>query len=208
MSNFDVKEFLNGIDQEGSDELNPIPPKQFTTELYKKWFRSKTSSGFLAIKPWFEGMKFKIDIGKTAPEGKLISSTNVYLDAFDSAAYLKSIANGTAITNYPANERTGIPSPEGFSSYGGSEINGKPVSRIFKSHYWQNGDSFDPNAFAWKCGHFAARKSESGAFIPDLKSPISVDFIKVTRQDICSISYLLDLSLAAYVANNSDWYEQ
>ena len=111
-------EFLNGIDQEGSDELNPIPPKQFTTELYKKWFRSKTSSGFLAIKPWFEGMKFKIDIGKTAPEGKLISSTNVYLDAFDFAAYLKSIANGTAVTNYPANERTGIAAKDAESRHG------------------------------------------------------------------------------------------
>ena len=208
MSNFDVKEFLNSIDESDSDELNPIPPKEFTTDLYKKWFRSKTQSGFLSIKPWFEGMKFKIDIGKTSPEGKLISSTNVYVDAFDFAAYLKSIASGNAVTNYPANDRSGSPSPEGFASYGGADINGKPVSRIFKAHYWQNGDSFDSTSFAWKCGHFAAKKSDTGAFIPDLKNAISVDFIKVTRQDICSISYLLDLSLTAYVANNPDWYDQ
>lgn len=210
MSDFNVNEFLSSLDDDASQEDSPVmnPPKEFTTDLYKKWFRSKTQSGFLSIKPWFAGMKFKIDIGKTNPDGKLISSTSVYLDAFDFGAYLRSIVNGTADKNFPANERNGIPSPEGFASYGGAEINGKPVSRIFKAHYWQNGDSFDESAFAWKCGHFAARKSDTGAFIPDLKSPISVDFLKVTRQDICSISYLIDLSLMAYVSNNSEWYDQ
>ena len=40
-----------------------------------------------------------------------------------------------------------------------------------------------------------------------MKSPISVDSIKVTRQDICSISYLLDLALTSHVSNNPNWYE-
>lgn len=202
---FDVNEFIGSL--EDSTDIADQPPKEYQTDLYKKWFRSKSQSGFLSIKPWFQGMKFKIDIGKTSPEGKLISSTNVYVDAFDFAAYLRSITNGTATINYPANERSGIPSPEGFASYGGADINGKPISRIFKAHYWQNGESYDSNAFAWKCGHFAAKKSDTGAFIPDLKSALSVDFLKVTRQDICSISYLLDVSLFGYVANNPDWYD-
>jgi hypothetical protein len=71
-----------------------------------------------------------------------------------------------------------------------------------------NGETPDPSAFVFKCGHFAARKSESGAFIPDMKQLISVDSIKVTRQDISSISYLLDLGMISYVSNNTDWYEQ
>jgi len=202
---FDVDEFIGTLEDDPA--LADQPPKEYQTDLYKKWFRSKTQSGFVSIKPWFQGMKFKIDIGKTSSEGKLISSTNVYVDAFDFAAYLKSIVSGTAVVNYPANERSNIPSPEGFASYGGADINGKPVSRIFKAHYWQNGESFDSNAFAWKCGHFPAKKSDTGAFIPDLKSPISVDFLKVSRQEICSISYLLDVSLFGYVANNPDWYD-
>jgi len=86
-------------------------------------------------------------------------------------------------------------------------IEGTPVSRIFKSPYWQSGETFDSTSFVWKCGHFAAKKSDSGAFIPDMKQMISMDTIKVTRQDICSISYLLDLSLTSYVTNNTDWYE-
>lgn len=182
--------------------------KEYQQDLYKKWFRSKTQSGFLAIRPWNEALKMKIDIGKTSPEGKLISSTAVFVDSIDFAAYLRSITIGMASVNYPANDKMGIPTAEGFVSYGGTTLDGKPISRIFKSHYWQTGDTVDSTAFVWKCGHFAARKSESGAFIPDMKSPISVDQIKVTRQDICSISYLMDLSMVSHVTNNQDWYEQ
>jgi hypothetical protein len=49
--------------------------------------------------------------------------------------------------------------------------------------------------------------SDSGAFIPDMKNPLSVDSIKVTRQDIHSISYIVDLAMISHVANRTDWYE-
>lgn len=204
-----VEDFLSSLDDDGSpsDTIKNSDNKEFHQELYKKWFKSKTQSGFLAIRPWHQALKMKIDIGKTSPEGKLISSTAVFVDAIDFSAYLKSITTGNAVTNYPQNDRMGVPTNEGFVSYGGAVIDGKPISRIFKAHYWQSTESYDETAFVWKCGHFAARKSDSGAFIPDMKSPLSVDQIKVTRQDICSISYLMDLSLISYVTNNQDWYE-
>jgi hypothetical protein len=206
----DVEQFTEAYNesyQHAMDEVQiPTEEKKYDQDLYKKWFRSKTQSGFLSIKPWYQGLKFKIDIGKTSPEGKLLSSTMVFVDAIDFAAYLRSVCNLTAPTLFPQNDKGGVPTAEGFVSYGGGIIEQKPVSRIFKSHYWQNGESFDSTAFVWKCGHFAARKTESGAFIPDMKSPISVDSIKVTRQDLLSISYMLDLSLVSHVTNNSDWY--
>jgi len=204
-----VEDFLSSLDDDGSpvETMKNSDNKEFHQELYKKWFRSKTQSGFLAIRPWHQALKMKIDIGKTSPEGKLISSTAVFVDAIDFSAYLKSITTGNAVTNYPQNDKMGVPTNEGFVSYGGAVIDGKPISRIFKAHYWQSAESYDSTAFVWKCGHFAARKSDSGAFIPDMKSPLSVDQIKVTRQDICSISYLMDLSLTSYVTNNQDWYE-
>ena len=180
--------------------------KNYETDLYKKWFRSKTQSGFLAIRPWHQALKMKIDIGKTSSEGKLLSSTAVFVDSVDFAAYLKSVSNATAIHNFPANDKMGAPTAESFVSYGGAIIDGKPVSRIFKAHYWQSGENYDNSSFVWKCGHFAARKSDSGAFIPDMKSVISVDQIKVSRQDVCSISYLLDLSMISYAAHNQNWY--
>lgn len=204
----DIDEFISSLDNnEAQPNLKNIDNKDYQQDLYKKWFRSKTQSGFLAIRPWHQALKMKIDIGKTSSEGKLLSSTAVFVDAVDFAAYLRSISNGTAPVNYPQNERLGSPTPESFVSYGGATIDGKPVSRIFKAHYWQSGEEYDTTSFVWKCGHFAARKSDSGAFIPDMKSPLSVDQIKVTRQDICSISYLMDLSMISHVTNNQDWYE-
>jgi len=120
---------------------------------------------------------------------------------------LKAITNGTAAGAYPANEKLGVPTAEGFVSYGGAKIDGKPISRIFKAHYWQNGDSFDSSSFVFKTGHFEARMAESGAFIPDMKNIISFDSIKVSRQDIHSISYIVDLAIMSHVSNKTDWYD-
>lgn len=184
-----------------------VAEKNYEKDLYKKWFRSKTQSGFLSIRPWFAGMKFKIDIGKISQDGKLASSTNVFVDAADFAAWLRAVVQGYAERDFVANERTGVVTNEGFVSYGGTEINHKPVSRILKIHYWQNGENYDPSAFVFKAGHFEARKSDTGAFLPNMKAPISVDSIKVTRQELHSISYLIDLSLISHVANKSSWYE-
>ena len=200
----ELEQMMSQVDEPvTSDALH----KEYEKDLYKKWFRSKTQSGFLSIRPWYQGLKFKLDIGKTSPEGKLLSSTMVFLDAIDFSAYLNSVVAGTAVTNFPANDKTGIPTPEGFVSYGGGIIESKPISRIFKAHYWQNSDNtYDTNAFVWKSGHFAARKTDSGAFIPDMKSVLSVDSIKVTRTEIASISHMLNLSLISHVTNKSDWY--
>lgn len=215
MSDIDQTEFSNieeildsiKIDKDTSSNQSISDVKQYDQDLYKKWFRSKNQSGFLSIKPWYQGLKFKIDIGKTSSDGKLIGSTMIFVDAIDFAAYLDSIINGTARTNFPQNDKGGIPTDEGFVSYGGGIIDSKPISRIFKSHYWQNSDkTYDQNAFAWKCGHFQARKTESGAFIPNMTSPVSVDSIKVSRQDIVSIAFILKLSLTSHVTNNPDWY--
>lgn len=205
MSSFDssVDEFLDNLTQDQSQ----VEKKEYDAPLYKKWFRSKTQSGFISIRPWFVGMKFNIDIGKTSADGKLESSTSCFVDAVDFAAYLKSIINGTGAINYPANERAGTTSPESFVSYGGAIINNQPVSRILKIQYWNSNDTVDTTAFVWKSGHFKARKSDSGAFIPDMKSPISVDSIKVSRQEMVGISYLLDLCLQSHVTNNVDWYD-
>lgn len=188
---------------EASDEKK----KEYGSPLYKKWFRSKTQSGFLSVKPWFAGMKFNIDIGKTNSSGKLESSTSCFVDAVEFAAYMRSVINGTGALNYPANSRLGTAHDESFVSYGGAIINDQPVSRIMKIQYWSSNDTVDTSAFVWKNGHFKARKSDNGAFIPDMKSPLSVDSIKVSRQEMVSISYHLDLALFSHVTNTPDWYE-
>jgi len=199
-----VESFLDDLQEKDKETTQE---KNYEKPLYKKWFRSKTQSGFLSIRPWFQGLKFSIDIGKTSPEGKLDSSTACFVDAVDFAAYLKAIVDGNAVLNFPANSRMGTTTDESFVSYGGAIINNQPVSRIFKCQYWSSNDAVDTTAFIWKSGHFKARKSDSGAFIPDMKAPLSVDSIKVTRTEIVSISYLLSLCLHSHVSNNVDWYE-
>lgn len=203
-----VDAYLATLDKDNEDrEDSTISDKEYGVDLYKKWFRSKTQSGFLSIRPWFDALKLKIDIGKASPDGKLISSTNVFVDICDFGAYIKSVTLGAGAINYPSNERMGVPTDEGFVSYGGSLVDNKPVSRIFKSHYWQNNDTYDSSAFAWKCGHFQARKSDSGAFIPDMSKSISVDMIKVTRAELATVSYKIDLALTAFASSNSkSWY--
>jgi hypothetical protein len=151
--------------------------------------------------------EIRIDIGKISNDGKLAGNTHVFVDAVDFAAWLRSVINGTAKLAYKANAKTGVLTDEGFVSYGGAEVQGKPISRIFKIHHWQNNETFDQDAFVFKTGHFNAKKTDSGAFLPDMKSPISVDSIKVTRQELHSISYLVDLALSSHVTNKTDWYE-
>lgn len=201
-----VDEFLASLDDNETTQSTNQQDKDYDQDLYKKWFRSKTQSGFVSVRPWFDALKLKVDIGKTSADGKLLSSTNVFVDACDFAAYLNSIVNGTAHVNFPANQRMGAPTDESFVSYGGGMIEGKPVSRIFKSHYWQTGESYDQSSFAWKCGHFAAKKSDSGAFIPDMSKSLSVDMIKMTRAEIATISYKLNLALTSHASSKKDWY--
>jgi hypothetical protein len=207
MSNLQQESSLDESVYEENFKPDTPTEKSYEKDLYKKWFRSKTQSGFISIRPWFAGMKFRIDIGKISADGKLAGNTNVFVDAVDFGAWLKAITAGTAKFAYPANAKTGVVTDEGFVSYGGAEVQGKPISRIFKVHYWQSGETFDTDSFVFKTGHFNAKKTDSGAFLPDMKSPISVDSIKVTRQELYSISYLVDLALISHVANKKDWYE-
>ena len=46
-----IDEFLSTLDNDGGKEtLKNIDNKDYQQDLYKKWFKSKTQSGFLGIK--------------------------------------------------------------------------------------------------------------------------------------------------------------
>jgi len=51
MSDFNVNEFLSSLDEKDSNEIAQVTPKNYASDLYKKWFRTKNNSGFLTIKP-------------------------------------------------------------------------------------------------------------------------------------------------------------
>lgn len=193
-------------DEEYSEQQHP-EEQDFGSDLYKKWFKAGERSGFLSLRPWLETGKISIDIGEL--KGKqLVSNTQVWANVVDLAAYLKSVTEGTAKTLYPANAKAGVQTDEGFTYYGGGTMDGKIVSRILKVHYWQNRDEgYDSTAFAWKTGHFVGKKSATGAVIPDMSSCLSMDMIKLSRQDMAAANLRLQLTLAGHAARNEDWYQ-
>lgn len=183
--------------------------KKIIPDLYKKWFKSPSASGFLSIKPLLSIGKFRIDIGATGQDASLKSHTETFVDAILFATYLKTVVNGRGEAIYPANQKLGVPTNEGIVFYGGgSGQDGKPISRIFKSHHWRKSENeYDSSSFVFKCGHFKANKSSSGAFLPDMSSPLSTDSIKVTRVELAEISYRVDLCLNNYANSNPEWFE-
>jgi hypothetical protein len=50
-----VQEFLTSLDDDSHspEKVFSKDNKDYENDLYKKWFRSKTQSGFLSIRPWF-----------------------------------------------------------------------------------------------------------------------------------------------------------
>lgn len=193
------------LDEEEMAQTESVAEKgDFAPDLYKKWSMAKGTGRFIAIRPWVGGGKVSIDIGETS-DNKAKSSTLVWTNIVSLATYLKAVRDGRGVELYPANSKTGVPSPEGFVYYGGGNgKDGKPVSRVLKIHHWQSGETFDTASFVWKCGHFAARKSSTGAFIPDMSKSLSVNSIKVTRVEMAEMSYALDLALINHASGASE----
>lgn len=199
---------FDGLDtffpEEDQAPVNKGSRDNFEDDVYKKWFRTKDRSGFLAIRGWLDAGKISVDVGELGNDG-LKGNTQVWANAIDLAVYLRAVYHDKATALYPSQRNT---SPEAFVYYGGGQIDGKPVSRILKIEHWSTGSgdkkSYDASAFAWKCGHFAARKTESGAFIPDMSKSLSQNSIKVSRVEMAEISYRIDLALAAFASQEDD----
>jgi hypothetical protein len=180
--------------------------QEFEDDIYKKWFRTKDRSGFLSLRGWLEAGKVSVDIGETSGQG-LQNNTMVWTNAVELVVYLKAIYDGNGASLFPA-PRGSEGSPETFTYYGGATVDGKPISRILKIEHWstiKDGKKlYDSSGFAWKCGHFGARKADSGAFIPDMTQSLSQNKIKVSRREMAEIFYRLDMVIQGFVAREED----
>lgn len=177
---------------------------QHEEHIYKKWFKTKEKSGFISIQGWAQAGKISIDIGEIVNDN--VRSTKVWTNIVEFAAYIKSITNNTHKFLYPQNNNM----PDGsYIYYGGGVVDNKPISRVLKVHNWQYGSKdspkYDERSFAFKSAHFSAKKSYSGAYIPDMsQGPLSINMIKVLTQDISAMSYRLDLYLNSFACNYPD----
>lgn len=183
--------------------------KEFADDLYKKWTKSKGLGRFLTVRGWLESGKISVDIGETG-DGGLKKHTQVWANAVSLATYLDAVRLGRAAELYPA--AGGGNTPESFVYYGGGSQDGRPISRVLKISYWTAGKDSppDPTSFAWKTGHFAARKSDTGAFIPDMSKPLSINLIKMTRAEMAEMATILQLALVNHASNTEpkQWITQ
>jgi hypothetical protein len=195
----------------------PAPPangqgqKEYVdTTLWKKWTVFQGVGRFLTIRPWLEAAKVAIDIGETGDGGTLKGNTLAWANIVDLATYLQAVRDGRGDLLYPANAKTGANTKEGFSYFGGATVDGQPISRVLKIHHWPVKDAYDSTAFMWKCGHFKASKSQTGAFIPNMKEPLSNHAIKVSRLEMATLANVLHLALVNHAANtpSNEWLEQ
>lgn len=184
------------------DANDPIaePEAVYGDALYKKWHRT----GFLTVDTWLDKGKMSIDIGTISNHG-LESSTLVWVNAAELSTYLDAVYDGHAEVLYPTDEKRGAPTPECFAYYGGSHKDGKDISRIIKIHHWPKGETYDTTSFIWKCGHFEARRSEQGAFIPNMSKGLSQNSIKMTRREMAELRTKVNLCLIQFVVTNSGW---
>lgn len=183
--------------------------RDYGEDLYKKWFRTGSSGGFLSLRPWWDAGKLSVDIGEIDASGGLRGHTNVWVGVITLSVYLQAVAGGADSVLYPANAKAGLPSP-GMVYYGGAMTDSGPVSRILKVHHWMHGEgeeaTFDPNGFVWKTGIFEGRRSSTGAFIPDMsRPPRSSNMIKATRLEMAEMAYRLDVGIRAYASEHPDW---
>lgn len=181
--------------------------EEFSQDLYKHWFKFGERSGFLALRPWLETLKISVDIGDLTG-GSLKQNTLVWANIVELSTYLTAVRNGTAAKLYPKNDKAGAPTDEGFVYYGGGSVNGKAVSRVLKIHLWETKDgSVDQDGFAWKTGHFEGTKSDTGAYIPNLSKPLSINMIKIPRQKMSEIAFRVELCLIGHAVRNVLWYQ-
>jgi hypothetical protein len=176
--------------------------------LYKKYFKSAKAEGFLTLRPWLEACKFQVEVGDVS-DGALKSVSIAYVDAIELATYLRAVISGHAEALYPADVKNGIHTPESYVAYGGGNTpGGDVVARIVKIHHWSSGGNADSSAFAWKCGTFEGRRTNTGAVVPDLQKPITQNMIRVTRQEMAIISYRADLALQGHLAKVGEEFWQ
>lgn len=191
------------IDIQKNLEIQGDLPKQYdNNELYKEFLRTKEITRFISVKHFVTGNKFIVDIGTVNNQtNKLASSTVVYIDAFILLAYLKAVNSGQGAVIYPASEKANVDSDEGLTIFGGSSKGDAPIARVFKSHWWQNYNKqtntkeYDSKSFMWKCAHFQAKQTSSGAFIPDFTKSISFDSIRMTRRNLAELELILTHAL-------------
>lgn len=170
------------------DHDAPGPVVYDDNDLWKKWHRR----GFCAVTAWHERGMVAVDVGEVH-NGKLIGATKCFVNPIELVAWLRH------------RNPTGPTEAREFVHYGGGHTkeNGT-ISRILKITGAAPEEGHLPTYWI-KTGHFAASRSAQGAFIPDMKQPLSVNSIKATELELAELQVRLELLLTGWAASSSTW---
>lgn len=182
---------MESVENEG-EPVQRGEERSYVDPAYKRWHKS----GFVSVTPAYRIGKILVDIGRTDPETKeLILSCVSYLNAAPFIAYLKAIAANVGEDLFTGSNKT---LPESFMHYGGTTKDDKPLSRVFKAEWKKRGeDDYDKSTFLWKNGLFNARKTATGALIPDGK-PIEATQVMMPRSEIPYLAFELEAEYFAF----------
>lgn len=195
MSDFDDS---NGSDRSGgSYKSNSIP-------VFKKWRKSKASSGFISISYWptddIQRERCIVEIGETNPQtDKIVSVSTCYVPALQLLSYLHSEINDLLDHSYPTFLQTG-------RNHGLSFFGGKNISRVFKIEDWNFNvsaadDNFEiSNKRRFKAAEFELKPGTTSSE-PDYSKCNNRNSIQMKQEDL-SIVYL-NLNMAMQTVRNN-----
>lgn len=153
-------------------------PQPYDIVVHKIWRRGR----FASFNYWAQGNKVVIDIGEFGKDNKLTSNTKCYVDLLPFYTYLSAEHDDRITKVYPSFDK------DGYSIFGGSAN----IARIWKSHWWMNGDTPDYGARVFKCGHFKGKPSSTGAVIADMSQPLSLSSIKLSLEELDHVYHSLN----------------
>lgn len=161
--------------------------RQFKSDVYKKWFKTRDRQGFLSVKDALEINKFVLDIGEQKP-GQEMSSSHTFIDADELPVILDKLYTGALVKG------------DAIMLYGGGRIDGNPISRVFKVEQWSDQN----DAWAFKNGIFQAKETNTGAFTPIMDKPISMNLIKVNLDDVAKMRLRVNMVLQRFAVRFKD----
>lgn len=166
-----------------TNEESEVTQKGDVVDVFKKWRQSPKGGdgGFINFQYWPTFHKVIIDIG-TVSNGTLKDNAKCFVNASQFLAYLKADVEGNVLNIFPS-FFSETAQQAGWTTYGGSQVNGQYISRIFKVTYWP-GEQISRD---FKCAWFEGQPQGQGAIKPIFDKPLKNEHIKVSAFELAEL---------------------
>jgi hypothetical protein len=167
-------------------------------EIYKKYFKMSSASGFITVSNWTIADRVQIEIGANDPKTNAsLSVSTVYVPTVKMLAYLHAEVHDNIAKLYPS-MLTDDKHQHGITYFGG-----KGPARVFKVEDWtfdavNGGFKGTPgNVRRFKAGEFELKAGTTSSE-PEYSKPISRNFIQMKPEEIAELYHQLHLTQQAH----------